>query len=258
MFQQTTRCSNIRNVFYFGECNTENARYHSLAHLKEDVKDNIKNCKELVDVCTHIDEDDEMVVTENSFFKLYCYNEYVRDIYGTNKVKHYENLLAENRFKLQTGTVKPTRLNTQKKLELVSITHNINEELFTEFLTTEDQQQDKFKALRDNTAYLNLPNDTAILKKYKDIVRDKFKIEEHNMIMRVLRSDDVIQNKMEAARHNTFNVKVMYNSFYKIQVLRQFEQTYDIGFLDPTSTAKDAVVMNDCEYKNIRLLFRTE
>ena len=75
------------------------------------------------------------------------------------------------------------------------------------------------------------------------------------MIMRVLRSDDVIQNKIEAARYNTFNVKVMYNSFYKIQVLRQFEQTYDIGFLDPTSTAKDAVVMNDSEYKNIRLLF---
>ena len=258
MFQQTTRCRNIRTVFYYGECNTENARYHSLAHLKEDVKDNIKNCKELVDVCTHIDEDDEMVVTENSFFKLYCYNEYVRDIYGTNKVKHYENLLEENGFKIQTNTDKPTRLNTQKKQEIISITHNINEELFTEFLTTEDQQQDKFKALRDNIAYLNLPNDTEILNKYKDIVRDKFKIEEHNMIMRVLRSDDVIQNKIEAARYNTFNVKVMYNSFYKIQVLRQFEQTYDIGFLDPTSTAKDAVVMDDSEYKKIKLLFRTE
>ena len=125
-------------------------------------------------------------------------------------------------------------------------------------MTTEDQQQDKFKALRDNIAYLNLPHDTDILNKYKDIVRDKFKIEEHNMIMRVLRSDDLIQNNIEAARYSTFNVKVMYNSFYKIQVLRQFEQTYDIGFLDPTSTAKDAVVMDDSEYKKIKLLFRTE
>ena len=55
MFQQTTRCRNIRTVFYYGECNNQNTRYHSLAHLNEDVKDNIKNCKELVDVCTHID-----------------------------------------------------------------------------------------------------------------------------------------------------------------------------------------------------------
>ena len=123
-----------------------------------------------------------MVVIENSFFKLYCYSEYVMDIYGTNKVKHYENLLEDSGFKIQRDASKPTRLPKQKKQEIISITHNINEELFKEFLTTQDKEHDKFKALLDNIAYINLPNDTEILIKYKDILRDKFKIEEHNMI----------------------------------------------------------------------------
>ena len=253
MFQQTTRCRNIRNVFYYGECNNENARYHSLAHLKEDVKDNIKNCKELVEVCTHIDEDDEMVVIENSFFKLYCYNEYVMDIYGTNKVKHYENLLEDSGFKIQRDASKPTRLPKQKKQEIISITHNINEELFKEFLTTQDKEHDKFKALLDNIAYLNLPNDTEILIKHKEILRDKFKIEEHNMIMRVLRSDDVIHSRMEAAKYNTFQVKVMYNRFHKIKILRQLEHKYSIGFLNPACNLRGEVAMDASEYKLIKV-----
>ena len=108
--------------------------------MKDDVKDNINSCPELIDVCTYIDEDDEMVVIENTFFNLYCYNEYVRDTYGTNKVKHYEILLEENGFKIQTETVKLTKLSKEAKLELSSLIHNINSELFAEFLTAEDKQ----------------------------------------------------------------------------------------------------------------------
>jgi hypothetical protein len=37
-------------------------------------------------------------MSNNSFLKLFCYNEYVKDIYNTNKLAHYENILRDNNF----------------------------------------------------------------------------------------------------------------------------------------------------------------
>ena len=36
------------------------------------------------------------------FFKLFCYNEFVKDIYNTNKLAHYENILRDNKFDLKS------------------------------------------------------------------------------------------------------------------------------------------------------------
>jgi len=40
-------------------------------------------------------------MSQNSFFNLFCYNEYVKDIYETDKLSHYENILEENKFILK-------------------------------------------------------------------------------------------------------------------------------------------------------------
>ena len=53
-------------------------------------------------LCSYIDEFDEVRVVHNTFFNLYRYNEWVKDIYASNKLMHFELLLKLNGFKLSS------------------------------------------------------------------------------------------------------------------------------------------------------------
>ena len=50
----------------------------------EDVYENIENCvtasKSLITSCTYVDDFDELKFSHNTFFKLFCYNEFVNDV----------------------------------------------------------------------------------------------------------------------------------------------------------------------------------
>ena len=56
----------------------------------------------LTDMSLCLDEYDHIRVSNNSFFKLFCYNEFVKDIYNTNKLAHYENILRDEKFVLKS------------------------------------------------------------------------------------------------------------------------------------------------------------
>jgi hypothetical protein len=142
---------------------------------------------------------------------------------------------------------------------LNSVINNINEELFKEFTSSEDKEDYRFKSIMDNIAYLNLPkNDIEVLQKYKDLIKDKYKIQEHNKVIRALRSNDVIQDRLDVAKRGAYDVKVMYNDIHKIKILRRLERNYNIGFMNPACKLKGEVAMDDSEYKLIKHLFRTE
>ena len=80
----------------------------------------------------------------------------------------------------------------------------------------------------------------------------------HIKVTRALRSDDVIQNRLDVARISTYDVKGMHNDYNKIKVLRQLEQKYSLGFLNPACKLKGEIAMDDREYKLIKHLFKTE
>ena len=107
-------------------------------------------------------------------------------------------------------------------------------------------------------SFLNLPkHETEVLMQYKDLIKDKYKILEHNKVIRALRSVELINNRLEDAKTSTYDVKVMYNDYSKIKVLRQLEQKYNIGFMNPACKLKGEIEMNDSEFKLIKHLFRT-
>ena len=39
----------------------------------------------------YLNKNDDAEIVENSFFNLWCYNEYVKDTFETNKLKHFEH-----------------------------------------------------------------------------------------------------------------------------------------------------------------------
>jgi hypothetical protein len=89
-YQQATRCRNIKTLYYFGEVSQRDAFYDSLEDVKACVAEAVQTSKAFNTTCTYVDEYDQIQVVKNTFFNLYCYNEFVRDTYETNKVKHFE------------------------------------------------------------------------------------------------------------------------------------------------------------------------
>ena len=57
----------------------------------------------LTDMSLYLDEYDHVRMSNNSFLKLFCYNEYVKDIYNTNKLAHHENIFRDDKFVLKSS-----------------------------------------------------------------------------------------------------------------------------------------------------------
>ena len=97
-FQQTTRTRNINELFYYCSKDGQDAKFNNLDDVKDQYRKMIIQNDILTDMTMYIDEDDQIKMSNNSFFNLFCYNEYVKDTYNTNKLSHYENILIENKF----------------------------------------------------------------------------------------------------------------------------------------------------------------
>ena len=59
----------------------------------------------------------EEVISQNDFFKLYCYNEYTNDIFKTNKTIHYEQILKNANFKIIDDKIEPIKFDKVKMNE---------------------------------------------------------------------------------------------------------------------------------------------
>jgi hypothetical protein len=89
----------------------------------------IKNCEEefksiafthskLCNICCNVDNNDDVVFNDNTFFKLFVYNEYINDIYNTNKELHFKKILSDNGFILNK-LYKSCQLNKVNKTLLI-------------------------------------------------------------------------------------------------------------------------------------------
>ena len=258
MFQQATRCRNIDKLYYYGEVIEQHIHFHNLDEVKRDVKLGASMTEELINGCTYINEVDEIVFIENMFFNLFCYNEYVYDIYKTNKVKHFELLLEENGFKLSVVGDRNVKINKTEKKEMKSIIYDIKAELFDEYINDSDRNQEKYAQLVENMNYLGiLGMNNDLLLTYKDIIIDKYKIEEHDNIIRLHKSDDFINGKLRQSQCLNFNERTMVSIFNKIKLIRDIEEKYNIGFLNVTNGRTDNIEMDGNTYKLIRTVFRT-
>ena len=99
-YQQATRCRNIKTLYYFGECVEDNSIYNSLEEVRADVEKAIATSQTFNTTCTYLDEHDQVQVVKNTFFNLYCLNEFTRDTYASNRIRHFELILLQNGFAL--------------------------------------------------------------------------------------------------------------------------------------------------------------
>ena len=76
--------------------------------------------------------------------------------------------------------------------------------------------------------FLNIPNDKAILEKYKDVLICDHNLEKHMNVIRVLKSDDYITKKLNKIDGETFKVKTVETVYNKNHILRNLEKTFNL------------------------------
>jgi|688.fasta_scaffold09539_17 hypothetical protein len=234
-FQQLTRTRNIRNVYlYISEIESKPAKYNTVEETKEHLK-NISKYENtdgrLKKICCSLDSNDEYIFNENSFFHLYSFNEYINDVYETNKKYHFYKILWANGFKVIENDQDITKLNKETKKEMTDKRDEIDEIKFNiEIKKLIKNEPDKETTnLKSAMNYLNIFNaPTAI--KFKELIQDKFKREDYFNLIKLLRTEEHINKKLENMRNNTTTYKIIYNNFYKISLLFQLEKELKLKY----------------------------
>ena len=259
-FQQTTRCRNIETLYYYSECKYHDDEYVSLDDVKQTLTENVKYFREknmqLYNASTTYNEDeDKFEVIENNFFNLYCYTEYINDTYKTNMTKHYEDLLRMNGFILSEEG-KPKKIDKQNKEDMKAVTEKIREDLFNEFLEAEDKKAPKFDTFNKHIEFLNIPRNNEMYNTYKAEIMDKHLIQDHLNVIRLLKTDDYIEDKLRTAKSNSYDVKNMTMIYSKVKAIRDLETKYNIEPLNINYDMKGEIDMSEGEYKYIKNIFR--
>ena len=237
LFQQATRCRNIKNLYYAYNSDIKNNSFKSYKIKYSDYDDCIKQISNwiltnnklngLSDMSTYLDENDNIQVVNNFFFKLFCRNEYMFDCYRQNIKFHFESLLKNKGFVLCEYD---ENISKYKIIITKNNNDNYNEELFKEYINDECKTYDIYSDINKKINILNLPKDKNILTKYKDLIIDDNKFNEHLDIIRFLKSDQYINNKLNELKQNTYDVKTLTNIYNKISLLRKLMNHYNINY----------------------------
>ncbi len=96
LFQQVCRTRNIKKVYYHFDKLTKKLKYSSLKETNEYYERNIKSYERIHNLCVNMDEELNEVIVKNKFFDIFCFNEYLNNIYGLDKKKKFEEIRKAN------------------------------------------------------------------------------------------------------------------------------------------------------------------
>ncbi len=212
-------------------------------------------------MCVCEDENGDEKFMENLFFEKFCYNTYVKDIYDTNKLAHYELFLNNNGFKItEIGDYNIT-LNRSVKNEMKNMKIENDDNLFNSYIksSTIEKSDNKYENIHERANILKLSDkDENTLNMYKDILINEHKFTEHLNIIKIFKSDLDIDVKLEKINNETYHVKSMDSIYTKIKLLRTLENKLNIQKLDVNYESDDLINnISDDEWLFIKQVFRS-
>ena len=134
--------------------------------------------------------------------------------------------------------------------------HDLNDEIFNQYLESEVKGNEKFEKINQTVEYLKLPLINEHLIKYKEIILDKWKVSDHDAVIRFLKSADYINNKMTDLEFKGIDVKNLTNRYHKLKIIREMEAEFGINSWTPQAPTKTE--MKDEFYRLVRTVFRTK
>ena len=219
--------------YYSNQIKDTEIEYETVKEVENKYKKLTKLNEKVLCMSKSINENDEIKIVENTFFKLFCYNEYQDGIFNTGYLQHFENILRNNGFNLkETGVV--NKLAKEEQQEFNEVYELIKDEEFNDFINLkyneiEDEEdaplQDclnsKYKNLNGRCNLLNIPSKEEA-EKYKVFLTDEYALRNYFNLLTLFRTDQYIKLKNQEKLNETFKIKNLSNVYNKLSLLKTF------------------------------------
>jgi hypothetical protein len=272
MYQMSSRTRNVECLNYYCDViKPKEMEFNTVKEIEDKYKKMIKMNEKILSLSKSVNEDDEIKIVENTYFKLFCYKEYINSIYMTGFLQHYENILENAGFNvLEKG--ENSKLDKETNREFKESYEMLTEEDFQNFLTlrytelndeneaTEitNKLDEKFKHFHNRFQLLNFPSREKA-EEYKIFLKDEYALKNYYEFMNLVRTDEYIIKKNNEKIKNTFKIKSLSKSFNKISLISEFEKHYKISRFDlDFSKIDDKIVINENFQKLCKNIFRTK
>ena len=164
-------------------------------------------------MCLIIDKNDNLSFNETSFFKLFIYNEYLIDIYKTNKEYHFKQILKINGYTLKD-------INETKKLKkpVVKKMKEDKEEYIKKKFIQHIEIIEPNELIEDTLYFLKLLNDDDKIK-YEKIVMNSYLRDDCYNLIRSFYDNNAIIKRYDNLNKNNVTYKTIfstYNNFIRV------------------------------------------
>ena len=251
-YQMSCRTRNMKELIYYSnEIKYIPMRNETLQDVENNYIRMIKHNNRLLSLSSSRNEDDEVKIVNNTYFKNFCYNEYQNQVFGTGFINHYENILKRDGFLLSENGCNDKLKNELEFKELFETTEAEKFEIFINLYfnmeTEEDYEKIKkeFNVLSKRVDLLNLPNKDEALK-HQILITDDYALKTYYNLLNLLKTNDYIRLKQCQKRKEVFEVKSLATTFNKVLLLIKFELHYkidrfnfDFKNIDPSKEISD-------------------
>jgi len=251
-FQQATRCRNIKTLYFYGVDENSFVENKTLEAVKEHYKYNLHLLKHNRDIFQYTDNKDNIAYSHNlspSFFKLFCYNQYIKNVYNSNKVKHFIKILEDLGFNVEiigeANTISKTQAKRMNKELKVYDDNFINE-----YIKADDKDDEKYSDIHDKTTFLNLI-DVKYIEQYRKELNCDEDFNEHNTVIKLLRTDEYIDRKLSELEDASYDINIMQSDWFKIKLVRKLEKLYKIDITNGIINNDGAEIEMDDNFHNI-------
>ena len=256
-FQQASRTRFISNLHFFGVEKDCSVPHKTLLAVSNNIKHNVHDMphiKQLFAIANESDVVEYQVKYFMGFYSLYSYNQYINNIYKSNKVRHFKRILATHGFEVvEIGDASnPTKVSKGMLGFMDQLTEARDANLLEEYLHTDDKAQAKFESIHSRAKFLEITA-REDLQKYKSILQNVKEFDDHNKIMRYLRTDKYINEKLEKSMKGNFDIATCSNPYLKVKALRTIEQQFDININSGVVNGDDGPIeLDDSLFKLAR------
>ena len=174
-------------------------------------------------MCYNIDVNDDCKFNENTFFKLFGYNEYLTDVYKTNKEYHFRQILKKNGYVMkELGKI--NKLKPAKKAKMKKDKNNYTNEKFNDHI-----QNIQIDAnINDKIDFLKLDT-IEIREKYQKVVTDDYSKNDDLNLIKLFYDETLLNSKLMALNENNVEYKAIYSNYNKIKLLSSLEKEANIN-----------------------------
>jgi hypothetical protein len=218
--------------------------FESLEECENHYKNMIIINEKILRLSKTTNDNDDISIAENTFFKSFCYNEYQHQVFNTGFDEHLEIILKNAGFEIESiGELK--KLEKQEKQDMNEIYDMMIEGSFDEFVNLKYKDinsEDEFKIIekelntrfkiyneRNNLLNLSTKEETN---NYKELILDEFRLLKYFNVLNLFKTDDYIKTKLKTKTTDGYKVKTVSSIFNKIALIERFEKHYKIDRLD--------------------------